>query len=209
MTDIMPFMLDVGDLKDVGEDRAVTFFRQLLWAEAAKVGIGSHLIEVPGCINVGDGGIDAYIENANPSSDDVIPKGTTGFQIKSSDLGPSDCKKELHEQKSIKSPLKPEVQRILDAGGNYVLVLFADITEPTKRRREEAIRSELSRFGYGNPIRVYTITQLIGFSGHFPNLVAAIRQDMSQCFPYRVLGWAKRYKIPCDFCAGRKAKPLD
>ena len=57
---------------------------------------GRILMNVPQCINVGDGGIDALIENAAPSFDEVIPPGTSGFQIKSSDLSPNKCRLELH-----------------------------------------------------------------------------------------------------------------
>ena len=67
------FSLEVNDLKNLGPDSAVDSFRRLLWAEAARVGIGKNIIDVPDCINVGDGGIDAYIENATPTSDEVIP----------------------------------------------------------------------------------------------------------------------------------------
>jgi hypothetical protein len=30
---------------------------------------------------VGDGGIDAFIENANPSADDIIPIGSSGASV--------------------------------------------------------------------------------------------------------------------------------
>jgi hypothetical protein len=76
MNGITPFAIPVNDLTNLAPDRAVEFFRRLLWAEAARVGIARHLIDVPDCINVGDGGIDAYIKEANPSIDEVISRGT-------------------------------------------------------------------------------------------------------------------------------------
>lgn len=85
-------MLDTGytvgpnAFTNLSPDRSVTLFRRLLWAEGDRVGIGRHLINVPDCINVGDGGIDAYIDDAHPSDDDVIPEGSSVFQIKSADL---------------------------------------------------------------------------------------------------------------------------
>ena len=48
---------------ELSPEQAVERYRNLLWAEAGRVGIGRHLIDVPNCINVGDGGIDAYIDN--------------------------------------------------------------------------------------------------------------------------------------------------
>jgi len=69
------YSLHSNDLKNLDPDRAVEFFRGLLWDEASRVSIGRQLIDVPDCINVGDGGLDAVIEDATPSSDEVIPSG--------------------------------------------------------------------------------------------------------------------------------------
>lgn len=120
--------LQSNDLKNLGQHRAVEFFRRLLWAEGSRVGIGRNLIDVPDCINVGDGGLDSVIQNAAPSSVDIVPSGFSGFQIKSSDLRPGNCRKELHQGGNLKAPLKPEITRLLDNDGTYTLVLFADIT---------------------------------------------------------------------------------
>lgn len=72
------YSLQSSDLKSLGQDTAVEFFRRLLWAEASRVGISRHLIDAPDCINVGDGGVDAVIENANSTSEDIIPSGLSG-----------------------------------------------------------------------------------------------------------------------------------
>lgn len=53
---ITPFTLQVSDLINLGQNRAVESFRRLLWAEAGKVSIGCNIINAPQCINVGDGG---------------------------------------------------------------------------------------------------------------------------------------------------------
>jgi hypothetical protein len=188
MNGISPFTLSVGSLCNLGADRAVELFRRLLWAEASRVGIGRNLIDAPNCINVGDGGIDAYIEDANPSADELIPQGTTGFQVKSSDLGPTACKRELHEQGDLNQPLKSEVKKILDNGGNYVLVLFADINGQQRKSREENLISELNRLGYHNLVRVHTANQLVGFAERFISIVTWFRHDLSQCLPYS--SWA-------------------
>lgn len=87
------FSLKSNDITNLGVEGAVIFFRELLWTEASRVKIGRQLISLPDCVNVGVGGLDSLVENAEPLLDDVIPKGTSGFQIKSSDLAPSECKK--------------------------------------------------------------------------------------------------------------------
>lgn len=189
-----PYALQVNDLTNLGQDRAVKFFRRLLWAEAAEVGIGRNLIDVPDCINVADGGIDAVIRGANPTRDDIIPHGLSGFQIKSSDLLPQNCKKELHQGEDLAQPVKPEVKRILDNGGHYILVLFADITTEKKDRREKAITEQLGNLGYSNPkVRVYTANQLTSFAERFPSLVVWLKGNIGQCLPY--VSWGQRYDV--------------
>ena len=163
MSRVTTFSITIQDITNLDAVRAVEFFRRLLWNEAAHVGIGKNLINVPDCINVGDGGIDALIKDARPTSEEVIPLGTTGFQIKSSDLQPMECKRELHQKGQLNQPLKPEVKKLLDDGGTYVLVLCAEPSTP--RTREDALREELISQGYPDPkIRLYTANQLVGFA---------------------------------------------
>lgn len=185
MVQMSVYNLQADDLKNLGQYRAVELVRRLLWAESSRVGISRNLLEVPDCINVGDGGLDSVIEDAKPSSEDVIPSGPSGLQIKSSDLEPAECKKELHQHRSRQNPLKPEIKRLLDKDGIYILVLFADITYPMKRRREEAVREELRRMGYTSPkIRIYTLNQIMSFVERFPSLVAWLKGYPSECLPY-------------------------
>lgn len=194
---MLPFALRDEDLTNLNPDLAVEFFRRLLWAEAARVGIGKNLIDVPSCINVGDGGIDAYIKDAKHLIDEIIPQGTSGFQIKSSDLSPEECKKELHQGKDLKKPIKPEIKRLLDQDGIYVLVLFANITNQQKSKREQAIKDELDALGYNKVrLRLYTANQLTGFAELFPSLVTWIKNDFIQCLPYSSWSDNGDVKIP-------------
>src|SRR3989339_459059 len=205
-----PFTLQVSDLTNLGQDRAVDSFRRLLWAEAGRVGVGQNIINVPQCINVGDGGVDAYVNDAGPTLDEVIPNGTSGYQIKSSDLIPAACKKELHIGNDLNQPLKPEIKKILDADGTYTLVLFADITSPRATApREQAIKDELVRLGYPNPkVRLYTATQLIGFIERFPSLVAWFKNDLSQCLPYSSWEENREIQLPKAFVFDDERKKL-
>lgn len=189
------YCLQPNDLKNLSPDTAVKFFRRLLWAEARRAGIDRYLIDAPDCINVGDGGLDAVIENANPTSEDLIPSGLSGFQIKSSRLTPSECKKELHVRKNKQSPLKHGIKRVLDNDGTYVLVLFKEMThERMKRGREEAIKEELQRMGYPSPkIRIYTINQIVSFAEKYLALIAWLRPFSVGCLPYSV--WANNRDV--------------
>ena len=175
-------------------ERAVALFRQLLWAESDRVGVGRHLINVPDCINVGDGGVDAYINDVHPSHDEVIPEGSSVYQIKSTDIEPTACKRELHTAGDLGKPLKDELDVRLSSGAAYVLVLFADITDAQTRWRREAIEKELASFKYANTeVRVYTANNLAGFTNRHPSLVASLRPELSICSPYD--RWGSSYDI--------------
>ncbi len=187
------FTLEINDLKDLGQERAVELFRRLLWNEGRKVGIGKNLIDAPQCVNVGDGGIDAVVKDAEPLSDEVIPEGDSGFQIKSSDLKPGECRKELHQGKDRNRPIKPEIERILDEDGTYVLVLFAEISPLQRTHREECLKDELLRLGKNPKFRLYTANQLTSFTEQFPALVTWLKGGFTECLPYS--SWAERTDV--------------
>lgn len=67
------------DLKHLGAERSVEFFRWHLWSESSRVGVGQHLIHVPANINEGDGGIDAAIYDAVPADDGLAPHYLVGI----------------------------------------------------------------------------------------------------------------------------------
>lgn len=205
-----PFTLRVSDLTSLGQSLAVESFRRLLWAEAGRVGIGRNIINAPQCINVGDGGIDAYVKDAKPTSEEIIPNGTSGFQIKSSDLGPSACKKELHLKGGLNQPLKSEIKKILDANGTYILVLFADIPSPKATApREQAVKDELIRLGYPNPkVRLYTASQLVGFIERFLSLVTWFKNDSNQCLSYSSWSENRDIRLPKLFIFDDERKKL-
>ena len=200
---VMPsagFTVKSSHFLHLSPDRAVSLFRQLLWAEAGRAGIGRHLINVPDCINVGDGGVDAYIDDAHPTDDDVIPEGSSVYQIKSSDLEPKACQRELHINGDLSKPLKDELVHRLEKGAAYILVLAADITDSKVRARRNAILGDLAKSGFDNAqIRVYTATQLAGFTNRHPSLVVSLRPELSASHPYETWGNSLNIKHPAVF----------
>jgi hypothetical protein len=165
------FTIPLERLEILDQYKAVDFFRRLLWNEADRIGIAKSLISVPDCINVADGGIDAYIEDANHSSDSIIPVGNTGFQIKAGDLEPADCSKELHLEKNTSKPIKPKIADLLNNNGTYVLVLFHKLEEGMRNRRKEAIIDELRNHGIeSEKIQVLDIVDIAKYAESYPLL---------------------------------------
>ena len=203
------FTVSPNSFVDLSPDLAVGIFRRLLWAEASRVGVGRHLISVPDCINVGDGGVDAYIDQVEPIYDDVIPEGSSAFQIKSADLAPKACQRELHVRGNLEGPLKSELEIRLQQGATYVLVLFADITDAQTISRQEAILEELETWGFPDTqVRVYTANRLAGFTNRHPSLVATLRHGLSTCAPYSVWANSRDVSLPGTFVTDSKRREL-
>jgi hypothetical protein len=77
------FTVQPYDLERLNPQQAVDFFRELLWAEAARIGIGINKINISSHVDVADGGIDASIRDVEDSFDSgLIKAGLNCFQIK-------------------------------------------------------------------------------------------------------------------------------
>ena len=57
------FSVENEDLSRLQPQDAVEFFRNLLLAEATRIGLSKTKIDVPSAITVSDGGIDASVKN--------------------------------------------------------------------------------------------------------------------------------------------------
>ena len=191
--------ITTAELK-LSEKDCVIFFRKLLLNEASRVKINTYNINFSEKINVGDGGLDGVIEYVKPIQDDLIPQGKSGFQIKKSDLEPSDCMKELHKKNNLDLPLKEEVEKLLKENGTYVLVLFEDMPNNLREKRKKAIIDELSKCGYSNPkVRLYTSNFIIDFIERFPSLLYHLKPYIGPAKTYS--GWSENKDVhdPKDF----------
>ena len=120
------FTVQNKDLERLSPQEAVDFFRELLWAEAAILGIGKNLINVPSAITVADGGIDAEVQDVQVSGGQgIIKQGLTRYQIKTGNFSLSndrDIKSIIFRNRT--DDLKPRVKSCLDNNGTLVVVLF-------------------------------------------------------------------------------------
>ena len=138
----------------------------------------------------------------------MIPQGASVFQVKSADLQPKACRRELHVGGNLDGPLKRELNIRLQQGATYVLVLLAEMTDALVRSRREAVQDELAKFGYsGTEVRVYTATQLAGFVECHPSLVAMLRPELPTCLSYERWGTLADVRYPGTFVPdlGRQA----
>ena len=142
-------------LKSAGPQEAVTYFRELLLAEAVSCNIPSSKVTVSDEINSPDGGIDASVEKIEVKFDeDLIKNGFNAYQIKSGDsFNPtheSKVRKELF-RKDDKN-LKEGIRDCLDKDGTYTIVTFGHDLLPLERTKSIRLFEEsLKRCGYKNP----------------------------------------------------------
>ncbi len=105
-------------------------FRELLWAEARRAGIGPALVSVPGAINVSDGGVDAEITDVPAGvSGGLLFPGLTRYQIKTGAFSAgneSEMKALFLKEKSAE--LKDRVRSCFEKNGTFVVVLFGSDT---------------------------------------------------------------------------------
>jgi len=205
------FTVKNADFDRLSPQEAVDFFRELLWAEAAALGIGKNFINVPSAITVADGGIDAEVQNVSASGGQgIIKQGLTRYQIKTGNFSLSN---ESHIKsilfKDTTNELKPRVKSCLDKEGTLIIVLFGWDNPETKddqlvnKFKEKLILIDKK---YNNAkIEIWRQNNLIGFLKPFPSLTLRIRGlDRSRFQSHR--SWSENDDMEKEFVAGEKQK---
>ena len=176
-------------LTSLNANEAVARFRELLWADALRLGVSLTDIQVSDLVNVSDGGIDAFVSATNLSQTIVfngaLKRGRTGYQIKTGgSFEPwtaSDIKKELFgRKKPSKENLAEGVRNCLGADGTYILVTFGhNLVDKHHREALKHIRSYLKDCGYETPkVEVWSQNNLLGLFHLFPSLALRVsRRD--------------------------------
>lgn len=195
------FEITTEYLKSLDQKQALLLFRDVLWAEALRIGISQALVHIPECINTPDGGIDAELKDIKSVDGSWIESGTTGFQIKAGDLTPSDCKKELHEGSDLSRGIKPKVKKLLDAGGKYIVVSFASLSGTQRDDRLNALKDELDKYGIpSDKVDFYDAAHIKGFIERYPSLVICCKRfEPACCKDFRIWSQGRCIKTPKSF----------
>ena len=170
------------DLGRLDPTEAVLFFRDLLWAEARRLGIEISKINVSSRVNVPDGGVDATVDDVqSEEGQGIIKQGKTSYQIKAgTSFKPwqkSVIKMELFGEKiPERQNLGESIRACLDADGTYVLVCTGiDLVDSQHRDALSHIEEYLKSCGYSHPkVEVWSQNTLIGFLQVFPSLASRV-----------------------------------
>jgi hypothetical protein len=204
------FTVKNEDLERLYPEEAVVFLREMLWAEARRIGVAISKIHITTRIDVPDGGIDALIEeNITSSQSGLIKEGCAGFQIKTgASFKPwqdAEIKEVLFGEKTPgEDNLGKSIRDCLDKDGAYVLVCFGqDLNVPQHGQAVEALRRYFKECGYKNPsVEVWSQGNLIGFLKVFPSLaLKANRRDHARFQTHT--GWSQEAEMKREFKVGQ------
>jgi len=198
------FSLSTDDLNRLSSHNAVLVFRELLWAEATYLGISRNLIDVPGAINVADGGIDAEVHNAPPcQGHGLIGEGLTRYQIKTGDfaMNHSNIRDILFIEGT--NDLKPRIKTCFEKEGKLIIVLFGwDNPEKKDNQIKEIFIEQLQPFSYSNPqVEIWRANNLISFFQLYPSLALKINGHGNLIFQSHQ-SWAQQDDMSKLFITG-------
>jgi hypothetical protein len=166
------------DLARLGSGEAVDLIRELLWAEARRVGLSTAQINVSAAVNMPDGGIDASISAAPPNLvGSMLKPGRSSHQIKASSAfepwNEAHLEKELFGKKRPgRDNLGESVRRCLDEDGTYVLVCTkCDLDELRHNKAIDGLKRLFSACGYRSPkVEVWSQNTIVGLLHRFASL---------------------------------------
>ena len=209
------FTVSNDDLGRLDSTEAVLFFRELLWAEARRIGIEIGKINVSTRVNVPDGGVDASVDEAQIATGaGIIKPGKTSYQIKSgqsfSPWWESEIQKELFGERTPEHQnLGESIRACLDAGGTYILVCTGiDLVEPQRTNALNHIKNYLEQCGYRqSQIDVWSQNNLIGFLDSFPSLTLWVTgRDNAQFQTHS--SWSRDANMRVPFFPGQSQSEL-
>lgn len=133
-----PVTITNDDIKALTDKQLVQVLWQLLYLELAFHKIEMFDSHVPLSIYIKDGGIDGLAAwKDGPEKTTYLPGRDVGFQAKATDMSDSDCKSEVQTKAGR---LKPQVRKLLERGGTYILFLGRDCVEQSKEPRIKALK---------------------------------------------------------------------
>lgn len=174
------FSVDASKLTSFDPGQGIDLIKRLLWAEAWRVGIPRHDVNISGDITVADGGIDAGVNTAS-THNSILIAGQTHYQVKTgASFKPwqkSQIKAELFgDQPAGLAALGAQTRRGLDQGVSYSLVVLGhDLTTEKRDQAKDWLVEYFGACGFSNiPIHILGAGEIAGVLGLHPSLCLEI-----------------------------------
>jgi hypothetical protein len=203
------------DLARLGPGEAVDLIRELLWAEARRVGLPTAQVNVSAAVNMPDGGVDASVSAAPPDlASSMLKPGRSSHQIKAS--GAFEPWNEAHLKKELFGKYPPgrdnlgeSVRRCLDENGTYVLVCTkCDLDELRHNRAIDALKKLFAACGYKNAkVEVWSQNTVVGHLHRFPSLCLKVNGRGQLRFQTHK-SWSRQEEMTREFKAGDSQRTL-
>lgn len=117
------FELQSADLVPISASDLRELVARLCEAEVLQHGFTAKSVSWGGAQEAPDGGLDVRVdENRIPPSNDFLPRGSTGYQVKKHKMGPAACQAEMLDGDTPKQVLLD----LAKSGGAYVIVSGGD-----------------------------------------------------------------------------------
>ena len=179
------FSVTPEDLGRLSPSRAVTVFRDLVYAEAKLVKVDLCNVDIPSsekAISTSDGGVDGQVSNARPlnSGHGIIKDGLTCYQVKTG----AESASTVSAAKGIISTKNGVCERVRDCienDGTFIVVLFGSDKPDTesdqaKKCVQKAIAELMPDYPNYEKVEVWHQSKLVGFLQDFPSLCLAVKQ---------------------------------
>lgn len=175
-----PLQATNDDVKALKDGSLVALLWQLVNLELSANRIERYDSQVPLSIYIKDGGIDGLAKWTNgPDRTTMLPGRNVGFQAKATDMSEAACSSEVRNKDGT---LKPQVRKLIEGEGAYVLFLGRDCVGQSKDPRIRAIKEAIasaSEVAGGTKLEagevyIYDATDIAGWVNTFPAAVAAV-----------------------------------
>lgn len=175
-----PLQINNDDIKLLKDSQLVELLWQLVNLELSANRIEKYDSQVPLSIYIKDGGIDGLARwTDGPDKTAMLPGRVVGFQAKATDMSDAACSSEVRAKDGT---LKPQVRKLIESEGAYVLFLGRDCVEQSKGPRIDIIKEAIAKASevaggeklLANEVYIYDATDIAGWVNTYPAAVATV-----------------------------------
>lgn len=197
---VSAFRVTKEDIERLDEVTFTRLMKRLLLAEISKLNLKQSGLTLSLDLKDPDGGIDCVINEDVPNVSDWLPKGKSGWQFKMvRDFTPKKTKESVLN--SSKSDILPEIKKLLQQNGTYVLILGKkDYNQKEIDERKGKIDEAFRHFGfYDAKILIYSSGHLETWINNYPSLVASVKPEMEAFKNIEIWAELETIKNPIEF----------
>jgi len=186
MTNILD--VSISSVTELSAERSIEIVRALLRAECHYAKLSPSALTISSRLTAPDGGIDAEVKAPDEitlPSDCIIKQKLTGIQIKSgTSFTPWTESAIRGELLNKKGQIQPEVKRLIESKGSYMLICTGHDLTPERRNDSRQLISdvltEVGIEGYYEQVEVLGASQIAEYAERYPRTASLLSFDPIQ-----------------------------